>query len=510
MGNTSAGSCRDWSRIIILMLWLIAMAGCSISVETEYGRPIQTDWTKHVIAASKTGGFEFQDIFPSDYECANDAKPGECQINRVVNALKNKILAKQDAIRKHEEQKIKLIIFIHGGLNTRSTAANRARQQIEQIVADGAYPIFLNWHSGGYSSYLDQVSHVRQGRRINTRPAPDDSSNWSFLQILAMPLYVIADVFGGVGRAPGSWINQGTILLRNYFFGANTVPNEVKAYKKEPWKDITYKNNRIIEEARESQINTYMNRLWFVMTSPAKATTVSFVDSFGKTAWDNMLRRTRAVLRPDSDYTGHEPWVDQRGEGAFAQFMSKLEGALKSYGDLFEVTIIGHSMGTIIANDIIRDYDIKYRNIVYMAAACSVRQFYYTAVPYMKSSKGKRTRFYNLSLHPTAEFAESNWFGALPRGSLLEWIDNMYEESDSDLDRTMGKWVNVTAAQHVFDEEIQRRMIFKTFGLAQGDPTEHGQFDDVLYEDGKVTFKYWKKEHWGKATLFANEGNGVN
>ena len=39
------------------------------------------------------------------------------------------------------------------------------------------------------------------------------------------------------------------------------------------------------------------------------------------------------------------------------------------------VTLVGHSMGTIILNRVVRDASKEFADIVYLAAACSVEDF---------------------------------------------------------------------------------------------------------------------------------------
>jgi hypothetical protein len=93
-------------------------------------------------------------------------------------------------------------------------------------------------------------------------------------------------------------------------------------------------------------------------------------------------------------------------------------------------------------------------------------------------------------LHPLAEAREMTAGGALPSGSLLEWIDDMYEGPKTMLDRTFGKWRNIRRAKHVFSSNEQEKMIFKVFGIREGVPTKHGQFNDTEKY-------YWLPEFWG-------------
>src|SRR5207248_2999500 len=94
------------------------------------------------------------------------------------------------------------------------------------------------------------------------------------------------------------------------------------------------------------------------------------------------------------------------------------------------ITLVGHSMGAIVCNRIVGGYpELKFKDIVYMGAACSVREFQANVVPYLVNNR--HTRFYNLSLHPQCEAGEISLsqpkikFDIAPRGSLLVWLDNI-------------------------------------------------------------------------------------
>lgn len=116
---------------------------------------------------------------------------------------------------------------------------------------------------------------------------------------------------------------------------------------------------------------------------------------------------------------------------------------------------------------------------------------------------GKGLRIYSLMLHPLAEQKETFLGGVAPRGSLLEWIDTMYEGSNTMFDRTFGKWRNLRVAKHLFPDKVQERMLFKIFNLSGGErnPKTHSEFND-----GKMRFwcrQFWSRPnfHWGKADV---------
>ena len=208
-------------------------------------------------------------------------------------------------------------------------------------------------------------------------------------------------------------------------------------------------------------------------TLPVKYFMASLIDGLGKGAWDNMLRRTQEVYPARMDiralaWTKQMAETNSLSEGAEPKaaetkrsltknqqkraaryaaaglpvFIELLTDVQKRTPGL-EVAVIGHSMGSIILNRVVRDAKMDFAHIIYMGAACSIEDFTYSVLPYMKEHP--RAQFYNLTLHPVAETGE--WFPEFadltPRGSLLIWIDNFLGNPLTEQERTMGTWRNL-------------------------------------------------------------------
>ena len=109
----------------------------------------------------------------------------------------------------------------------------------------------------------------------------------------------------------------------------------------------------------------------------------------------------------------------------------------------------------------------------------------------------RNTHFYNPSLHPLAELHEQSFHSFTPNGSLLEWIDGFFGNPESDLDRMIGKYSNITQALHIIPPGIYPRIHIKAFGYndgmgcgaAKNIPYKHGQFNDD-------SVPYWNPELW--------------
>lgn len=100
-------------------------------------------------------------------------------------------------------------------------------------------------------------------------------------------------------------------------------------------------------------------------------------------------------------------------------------------------------------------------------------------MPFLRASP--ETQFHLLALHPVAEADEINAFDAVPRGSLLEWIDNFYTNPATHSERVFGKWANAVPALNLF-ASVRDQVHFKAFDV-EGDsfPQAHGQFHSIPF-----------------------------
>jgi pimeloyl-ACP methyl ester carboxylesterase len=76
--------------------------------------------------------------------------------------------------------------------------------------------------------------------------------------------------------------------------------------------------------------------------------------------------------------------------------------------------MIGHSMGTIVVNELVQVYpDLPYESLVYMAGAANIRDTQKAVVPLLTQNRGC-TRFYGLMLHPINDAREATGGGLIP------------------------------------------------------------------------------------------------
>jgi pimeloyl-ACP methyl ester carboxylesterase len=414
-----------------------------------------------------------------------------CTKENLLNIHINQIFNNLQKIEK-ENSKIEILLFIHGGLVPKRKAAIEAKKIAKEINEDNkkrklfepyVYPIFVNWESSMSASYKNHLLRIRQGEKRSKL------FGWS-----TSPFYLIADTGRALTRLPITYTYQTYNMIK-----------PVKTYNNS---DLSIFNKNFYTEGKnnghgislgENRINNFskiINKSTYVFPGVFKIITTPILDMVGKSSWDNMLRRTKTLFRTPGDFkinaSGNS--MNQEPNGGLSKLMRMLRKLkVSKNADKFSVTLMGHSMGTIVASEILRKYseneDFDYDNIVYMAAATSIRDFETSVVPYLKAHS--ESNFYNLTLHPYAEENENTGYDFLPRGSLLVWLDDFATIPATPADKTLGKWNNAIRAWPYIPNEIRSRITLKGFGVVNDsksnitDPQKHGQFNDVK-------FRFWR------------------
>jgi pimeloyl-ACP methyl ester carboxylesterase len=469
---------------------------------------------------------------------------------------------------------VKVLIFVHGGLNGWDESLQRARKQLNVLQTDPAakaqnyYPIFICWDSRGFDSYKESVGQLRQGQKI----ARSEPRAWAM-----MPLYVVADLGRAITRFPIVWIGQGYndaeavvwLLLQRarrtiarshldptekaqkekalelvrrpeweqafrYFDQLNDLSNEDVQHQRVPSTQIAISigDDKTTGKDDVSRVGLY------VVTSPAKFGFSPLIDALGKTAWECMCRRTMVMFErtpEDAQKMSDKQIRDQIENSTEAGAMSRLMNALAKECPDRQYVLVGHSMGAIVLCEAVRRYDqLYYKDIVFMAAACSVRDFDRSIVQYLQHHTGGpapatrpvrlttqparpgddsiiatsnphdphlRTNFYNLCLHPVADMRELDWevdADLVPRGSLLVWIDGFLAEPRTTRDLTLGRWQHLVQSAPVIPREIRGQIHIKAFelhndghgmDLPNPQPQRHSDFTNPA-------FAFWNPDRW--------------
>jgi pimeloyl-ACP methyl ester carboxylesterase len=427
-----------------------------------------------------------------------------------------------DAIRSDTAVTRRIMIVAHGGLNQLGTSLGTADTIADSIRNEGYYPILLIWDSSLRSTYVEHLFFVRQGRRREGIPNP--------LQAAA---HLTADLGRGISRAPLTWYEQADDLART------TV------WAKPRWREETHlilsaqqsfvkpdSAGSAADSLRDPPVHLAMGpylpsrrektgrSLLTILTAPTKLIASPLIDAFGGSAWGNMHRRTSTMFHDPREFSTNVPTGDRYlpPSGAVSRLAAALDTLIRQDSVAYvarnpqdtvydrhahwEITLVGHSMGAIVMNELVRHhYDLPYRNIVYMAAACSIRDWEASVLPYLEEHVN--TRFYSLMLHPTVEARERNFGDVSPRGTLLEWIDDYLEDPKTHIDRMMGKWSNMAEAVHLIPPGVRERTYFRVFGYRDRpdgvwptpqQPMKHGEFmgTDV---------PFYRKDFWWPASL---------
>jgi hypothetical protein len=465
--------------------------------------------------------------------------------------------AKKHALAKNLD-KVHVLFFVHGGLNTQVGSlerivgegpdSTRKKRTLHQLIMEDTpyYPIFINWQSSLRSSYFDHLLYVRQGEK------------WPFLTgLITAPVVLAVDIGRSILRAPLVWggmiYNDAKTapVLAGLIGNEKNLPDEVakellcqdaedqkscltqfesnKAYS--PFSKSCWNGSENLKQpsvGRKIIVGVDERRClemgWkffqWLVTIPTKLAISPFLDAFGKSAWDNMLRSIQLLYQVDEEFHVSSPLniqtanlSDKTPEGGLSIFFNEIAKEIHSSGNAkgknWEMTWVGHSAGTIIINEAIRrfglshtsDQGLPFNTIVYMAAASTLKDVEASVYPYLENHAS--SRFYHLMLHEKAEEGETTWqpFDLSPRGSLLVWIDDFLSNPLTHKERTSGSYGNFFRDYHSIPRNIRDQIYLRVFSQGQtvrsGNPQKHSEFTD--------RFRYWDSKCW--ATDFSQSKN---
>lgn len=401
---------------------------------------------------------------------------------------------------------IKILIHVHGGLNKYEDTNDRVKSLAKIIMSekkkdDWHYPIFISWPSDVLDTYGEQLFRIRKGVKAKR-----------FIGLIGAPFVAISHLGISIGKIP----------VNGYYHIANSKDILVtrfgpKNWLSRVWKESDTNYKKIINREtgweydvyrgrfKTSKRDKYLRHPYQFITTPSRLTLGSLIhSSFGDASWENMRRRTSNILFPvhlfDERY--------RNGGVAAGEFFSillkRIEAKKKKNKHWeYEITVVGHSMGAIVLNKVLSQYQEKWinsgslKNIIYMAAASTIIETKNTIVPLLNGNKKIATEFYNLTLNRVAEIAEPVAKYLAPSGSLLVYIDHHYQKPEMMLDRTIGTEVNILSSIVVF-KEIKQNVHFKSFDRKSGHvPSRHGDFNKS---------PFWRKSFWETDTQYENTG----
>jgi hypothetical protein len=489
----------------------------------------------------------------------------EQAVRNIIRGRKNLYLYLDAMFRNIEREKPdEVVIHIHGGLNKITGAIEKTALLADQLREASSldhkiYYIGICWNSDLYPTYKDHLLSIREGLHQPGKA------------IITAPAMLLSDIGGAVSRLPLNLINflyQDAYTVNPGLFKRTQLAqnryDQIFAREQETGAQNTLRVSSAMNQraalARRSDFAQWL------LTQPAKVSTTLLLDWLGSEPWKNMLRRTRTMFERESEFI---PSVDYKDMPKIAQTLSGAGGKAASADALLDqmnatgrqgavyffcnqaqarlmgaasrpkITLIGHSMGAIACCEILqRFHQLSFDNVVFMGAACSIRDFKTKVIPYLQEqnlreamageltaslvaslekqggisaealaevrrqggamavrAQGMKTQFYNLCLHDTAENGEKNPLESdlVQRGSLLTWIDVLYQHPESENDRTFGRWINALLCTDNLPGDVVGRITIKEFGVDR--PWQNTVLKDYAYQPVPTRYVQEPKHH---------------
>lgn len=435
------------------------------------------------------------------------------------------------------DKRRRILLFIHGGMNTARASIERVTKHSNKILEADAYPIFINWDSSLTSSYIDHLFFLRQGERVGNwcckwmkgTGLGDQMAGLAGVLSSAgtAPFYATFDLLRGAVRMPiDIWAIWKEMIKAHVNGERKNDPGDRDKTCKESVPSVPVgitlradrllcayhggmKNSPAIAQGLDSrkspeQIQQIGIAVLGGLTFMHQFSTL-VSDIVGTGAWSSMNRRTTVMFHRDDDLSDGS--TDTKPAGGIAQFMNAFREFLKKEGgkEKWEVVLVGHSMGAIIVNQMVRQFghplsdgtrEPLFDTIVYMAAAASLRDYLNTIPPYLKEygnehgQNHREPRIFHLTLNDRAE-ADEQYLPITHPGSLLVWIDMFFARPDALLDYVAGRYSNLLGVMHLHDHSIRDRVSIKSFNYGKENksynPQTHGDFDE---------FPFWREDFW--------------
>lgn len=502
----------------VFIVTLLGFAGCRTSLMDANNR-------LHHISSDLHGAY--QPLYPAN-STINYDQPWEnrvtdgtvlsrnaqlySQYQALLDDIEEAMLASSvaDQTSTGNRQPVRVLIWLHGGLNNPSVNDRRLAENKtfpaqdgfrEKIKAAGYYPLFISWRSGAWVSVADRYNKVRNGGLAQ--------GPFAYIRGGA---YLTTDFLTGVAQLPETLWDGGAEKIgeidRDRQYGLlNRDKNDAR------WVDCFKSEDGLPGSAIASWGANNQNfsggeALFYhtkhVVPGVVRIATTPMTQGLATPAWQMMLRRSKNLMVMEADALALEDGYgvtsenesiaakEFAGNGVVAVLARRLEvldRRLKKEGRTLEIYLYGHSMGAIVANELVENFpDLPYSRIVHMAAADSVRNWLDKTAPYLETHPN--VNFYNLVLHPVNEEREdTSTVSLIPEGSLLVWLDSMLTKPDHVLDRRSGRWDNAKYLLPTYAKlnrlaDGSRRpgeIKLKVFGLNDSvpqTPSTHGDFSE--------------------------------
>ena len=383
----------------------------------------------------------------------------------------------------------RVLIFIHGGLNNDNETTQRAIDY-EAKIRDDYWPIFLNWNSSLVSCYGDHLLFVRQGR------------NWGWWGAPLAPFYLVTDLGHGVAQFPAA-VYTFTVSFLQSLPGVSTPQEKLVGSTLEHY---ATGDSSALEDGRPP-MDISVGKDSFsgpaavfdfaiqTLTRPLSLVEQPLLSGFGSAAWDVMQRRIFLLFHPETEFLGRSGREDAHG---LPRFLNRLREVQQR--ENLSITLVGHSMGTIVANELlVHEPELEVETLVYMAAAASLRDCEEVLLPYLREHP--ESELYFLTLHPKAEVREKQFLDLTPRGSLLVWVDGFLADPLTPLDGVSGNFNNLVLFLDDIPDEVRSQIHIRAYSTGQKasawEPQKHGDFTERPFWRPS----FWQAKPWRSEAL---------
>ena len=380
------------------------------------------------------------------------------------------VQAELQQFREQDEDARRIVIFIHGGLNTLAGTNARSHAITCDIMESGAYPIFIGWNSSFASTYRDHLFWIRRG------------NDFSYLGALLSPFVLAADVVNGVIESPISLAIHGYRVIGEGMRVHGVGLDGARAAR-DSNPQVTVGD---FDESKHIRVQPLVLGL---ITLPLRVVATPFMRGIGPPAWEMMQRRIRLMIEPEAESHAGRPRAHPKGMTRFFESLAEFQDREEANGRSWEIDVVGHSMGSMVINELLHQelsrgrHLPEFRRIAYLAPACSVLEFEQSVLPYLRAHD--HTEAFVLTLPFQGDVMEL-W----ANGSLLLWIDDNFAHPVSEIDHTLGRLPNVLLGLHRIPEDLQPRVFVRPSGDTSPGayaPQTHGAFS----QDG-----FWDPANW--------------
>lgn len=372
-------------------------------------------------------------------------------------------------------------------------AAEETWSHVNGRISDGRRRLVLFVHGGvnNYQDSFERVASINQGQKNDAALAP---YHFIFLNWDSNLLGSIGEDFFGIR---GGERHEAAAVLTSPLSAARPLAESLLASPELVWHemahgfsaiDVTTDDNWpgcLLAFSRHKDVSDswrFGSLALQVLGLPVRYGTSVVVKTLGTPAWDMMKRRAELAFSPDPQAEGGGRAQGDGGPLGAALLLGRhLKRRLDNEWRDVDLTLVGHSMGAMIVNNLLMAFpEMRVKRIVYLGAAASITSVRQAVLPFLDRNQSVGTEFWSFSLSETRELLEYHAFDLYNRGSLLVWIDELFERVDTPAARVFGRAENVRRyVARLVPAPMRRRLV--KWDRGQADPKSHSDLAEVRF-----------------------------